>query len=79
MQPSAAPAIQIVTQGTNSNGDNFFHALITNAEQDVTHILERVGNKAFLHKMVGAGQIVTQELNIPLLNAIMGMLSDITA
>lgn len=79
MQPSPAPSVQIISQGQNSNGEPLFHALISDAENGIHHILERVGNRAFLHKLIGAGQVVTEELNIPVLQQVMGLLSDLTA
>jgi len=52
-------------------GENFFHALLPELEQGVTHLLAKSGDVVFLHKLLQSGEIVSQELNIPAMRSIL--------
>lgn len=63
--------MQTLSSGTHPTLGTFLHALLPQVEQDVTHILSVVGNRAFLHKILATGEVLSEELNIPLLKTIL--------
>ncbi len=52
-------------------GENWLHATVTGIEDGVTHFLAVAGNRAFLHRILQTGEVVTTEMNIPLLRQVL--------
>ena len=52
-------------------GDNFLHAVLPQIEQGVTYILAKAGDKVTLHRILQTGEVVSADMNIPLLRNIL--------
>ncbi len=62
--------LQTLNSGTSQQG-SFLHAVLPQLEQGVTHILAVVGNKVVLHKLLATGEMLSEELNIPVMRVIL--------
>ena len=52
-------------------GENFLHAILPQIEQGVSHIVAIAGDKVMLHRILATGEVLSQEMNVPLLRAIL--------
>lgn len=71
------PMSNIIQQGQGDAG-RFLHAVLPIVEQNVTHILARVGDKAFLHKVLATGEVLSTELNVPMMREILAAFDSLT-
>jgi hypothetical protein len=51
--------------------ENGLHAVLPQIEQGVTHILAVAGDRVLLHRILQTGEVVTQEMNVPFVRAIL--------
>lgn len=69
--------MNILQQGQSEAG-RFLHAVLSHVEPNVTTILARVEDKAFLHKVLSSGEILSQELNLPMMREILQAFDSLT-
>ncbi len=62
--------MNILLQGVSELGA-FLHAELPGIDAQVTHIVSVYANKATLIKILASGEVVTTELNLPLLHGIL--------
>ena len=62
--------LNTLNSGTSPAGQ-FLHAVLPQLEAGATHILAVVGNKVFLHKLLATGEMLSEELNIPVMRVIL--------
>lgn len=51
--------------------ENFLLAQLPQFEQGVTHLISKAGDKVMLHRILQTGEIVSSEMNVPVLRAIL--------
>ena len=52
-------------------GENFILAKLPAIEAGITHLISKSGNQVLLHRILQTGEVVSQEMNIPLLRALL--------
>lgn len=67
--------MNILQQGTHPTFGAFLHALLPQIEEGVTTFLTRNLNngneKVMIHRILQTGEIVSQEMNIPFVRAVL--------
>ena len=51
--------------------ENGFHALLPQIEHGATYILAKAGDKILLHRILQTGEVVSADMNVPLLRNIL--------
>lgn len=51
--------------------ENFLLAKLQSVEAGVTYLLSKSGDRVLLHRILQTGEIASQEMNIPLLRALL--------
>ena len=59
------PNTQLTAQGTTPAGETFSHVVLKTVEADVTNILTTIGTRAFWHRLLATGEVVSTELSMP--------------
>jgi hypothetical protein len=55
---------------------NGFHAVLTDVEAGVTHIVAVAGDRLTWHRILQTGEVISQDLNIPLLRTILAAIDN---
>lgn len=63
--------MQVLNQGTHPTLGPFLHALLPQVEEGVTQFLTAIGGKATIHKITSAGEVLSTDLNLPILRDIL--------
>ena len=51
--------------------ENFLLAKLPQFEAGVTHLLSKAGDRVMLHRILQTGEVISQEMNIPLVRALL--------
>ncbi len=51
--------------------ENGFHVLLPQVEAGVTQILVKVGDRHILHRILQTGEVISNDVNIPMLRLIL--------
>jgi len=51
--------------------ENFLLAKLPAIETGVTHLISKSGNQVLIHRILQTGEVLSQEMNIPLLRALL--------
>ena len=63
-------SMNILLQGMSEFG-TFLHAELPGVDAQITHIISVCASKATLIKILASGEVITEELNLPLLHGIL--------
>lgn len=55
-------------------GDNFLLARLPQIEPGITHLMSKSGDRVLLHRVLQTGEVLSQEMNMPLLRSMLAII-----